>query len=47
MDPTQALIDAAPIPTEKQLRRQRNLIYQIIRFLVLNIKMYLLAKKGH
>ena len=47
MDPTQALIDAAPIPTEKQLHRQRNLIYQFFRFMNLNIKMYLLAKKGH
>ena len=47
MDPTQALIDAAPISTEKPLKRQHNMFYQFFRFMILNIKMYLLAKKGH
>ncbi|MBK5238738.1 MAG: hypothetical protein JJE28_06470 [Actinomycetales bacterium] len=47
MDPAQSNIDAAPIPTTKELRRQRNLFVQLVRFLHLNINMYLLAKRGH
>lgn len=47
MDPAQSNIDAAPIPTERDLKRQRNVFVQLIRFLHLNINMYLLAKRGH
>jgi hypothetical protein len=47
MDSAQANIDAAPLPSERDLKRQRNLFRQLGRFLALNINMYLLAKRGH
>jgi hypothetical protein len=47
MDSAQNNIDAAPLTGERELKRQRNLFVQLIRFMHLNINMYLLAKRGH
>jgi hypothetical protein len=47
MDPAQRNVDAAPRPSERALRRQRNIFVQLIRFLHLNVNMYRLAKRGH
>lgn len=37
----------APQPTEGQLRARRNLPVQLWRFLVLNLKMMGMVRKGH
>lgn len=39
-------IREAPLPTEQTLRRRRNLIFQLWRFISLNTRMYLMVLKG-
>jgi len=40
-------IASAPLPTEKTLRRRRNLAYQAVRFLAINVKMIRIIARGH
>ncbi|MDF1478106.1 hypothetical protein PYV02_03315 [Leifsonia sp. H3M29-4] len=47
MDTGQTLIDAAPLPNARELRRRRNLVVQFFHFLSLNWNMYRLAKRHH
>jgi len=47
MDTAQSHIDAAPLPSARELRRRSNLLVQIARFLQMNLSMYLLAKRQH
>jgi hypothetical protein len=47
MDNAQSRIDAAPLPSTRELNRRRNLFVQLARFLSLNINMYRLAKRSH
>ncbi len=47
MDTTQSHIDAAPLPSARELRRRSNVLVQIVRFLRMNLSMYLLAKRHH
>ena len=37
----------APIPTEREIRKRSNLLVQVGRFAVLNIKMIVMVTKGH
>ena len=47
MDHTAADIASAPLPTAKTLRARSNLIVQIERFLVINLKMAKIIRKEH
>jgi sulfide:quinone oxidoreductase len=47
MDDTQRLIDAAPLPDARELRRRRNLVIQFFHFVRLNLTMYRLARRHH
>lgn len=47
MDSAQELIDSAPSPDGRELRRRRNIVIQFAHFIVLNWKMYSLAKRHH
>ena len=40
-------IALAPLPTDKTLRFRKNLIIQFWRFLVINLKMLAMIRKGH
>ncbi|MDR0782166.1 MAG: hypothetical protein LBE83_00155 [Propionibacteriaceae bacterium] len=40
-------IDIAPLPTAKTLRQRRNLAYQFVRFLGINLKMIRVIVSGH
>jgi hypothetical protein len=42
-----ALIQTAPLPTRKTLRRRGNVPLQLLRFAVLNIRMLRMVGKGH
>ena len=37
----------APLPTEKTLRFRKNLIIQFWRFIIINLKMLAMIRKGH
>ena len=37
----------APLPTERTLRRRRNLLVQFVRFVSLNSRMAYIALRGH
>lgn len=39
--------DSAPLPTESQRRARTNLIVQAWKFVVLNLKMMAMVRKGH
>ncbi len=39
--------DNAPLPTERQMKARNNLIVQFGRFVVLNLKMMGMVRKGH
>ena len=45
-DPTE-MIRHAPLPTARTLRARGNLALQMWRFLVLNVKMVKMIRKGH
>ncbi|MDJ0338951.1 hypothetical protein [Cryobacterium sp. PH31-O1] len=47
MDTAQSHIDAAPLPSARELRRRSNVLVQLVRFLQINVSMYLLAKRHH
>ncbi len=47
MDNAQLRIDAAPLPTSRELRRRGNLVGQFLRFMRLNWTMYRLANHHH
>jgi hypothetical protein len=47
MDTAQTLIDEAPLPDARELRRRRNLLVQFFHFMSLNWNMYRLAKRHH
>lgn len=47
MDDAQRLIDAAPLPDARELRRRRNLVIQFFQFVRLNLTMYRLARRHH
>jgi hypothetical protein len=47
MDTAQALIDTAPLPEARELRRRRNVVVQFFHFVALNWTMYRLAKRHH
>ena len=47
MDTATESIASAPLPTEKTLRRRRNLAYQAMRFLAINVKMIRIIARGH
>lgn len=47
MDSAQQLIDSAPAPDARELRRRSNLVIQFAHFITLNWKMYSLAKRHH
>lgn len=47
MDTATESIASAPLPTEKTLRRRRNLAYQAVRFLAINVKMIRIIARGH
>jgi hypothetical protein len=40
-------IASAPMPTEKTLRARRNLAFQFWRFIMINLKMIKMIRKGH
>ncbi|MBX9471596.1 hypothetical protein [Microcella sp.] len=44
---TQQRIDAAPLPSERELRRRRNPFLQLWPFLRLNVSMFMLARRQH
>lgn len=47
MDTAQSHIDAAPLPSARELRRRSNVLVQLVRFMKINVSMYLLAKQHH
>lgn len=47
MDTTAESIASAPLPTEKTLRMRRNLLYQAVRFVAINLKMIKIIARGH
>ncbi|MDJ0378210.1 hypothetical protein [Cryobacterium sp. PH31-L1] len=47
MDTAQAHIDVAPLPSARELSRRSNVLVPLVRFLQLNVKMYLLAQRHH
>jgi hypothetical protein len=42
-----ALIQMAPLPTKRTLRRRASLPVQLVRFVLLNIRMLRMVGKGH
>ncbi|MBO9531783.1 MAG: hypothetical protein J7513_02295 [Solirubrobacteraceae bacterium] len=42
-----ALIQSAPLPTRRTLRRRASLPLQVLRFGVLNVRMLRMVGKGH
>jgi hypothetical protein len=40
-------INKAPLPTEKTLKARKNLIFQLFRFVAINIRMVKMIMKGH
>ena len=44
---TQQRIDAAPLPSERELRRRRNPFLQLWPFVRMNFTMFMLARKHH
>lgn len=44
---TQQRIDAAPLPSDRELRRQKNPVLQLWPFLRLNVSMFMLARRHH
>jgi hypothetical protein len=40
-------IASAPLPTQKTLRRRRNLAIQLVRFAAINLKMIRVIVRGH
>lgn len=40
-------LSAAPLPTEKTLRRRKSLVFQPVRFGVFNYRMLRMITKGH
>jgi hypothetical protein len=47
MDNPQDGISHAPLPTSKTLKFRKNIPIQIWRFIVINIKMLNMIRKGH
>ena len=47
MSNVQQMIDSAPTPDARELRRRRNLVIQFAHFLGLSWNMYRLAKRHH
>lgn len=47
MDQTNARIAQAPLPTEAELRRRRNVVVQFARFVSTSWVMWRLAQKHH
>ncbi len=47
MDDSANDIAEAPMPTRRTLNQRRNLPYQIIRFIVFNLRMLKMVEKGH
>lgn len=37
----------APLPTEKTLRQRKSVIFQLMRFAAINLKMLKIIGKGH
>jgi hypothetical protein len=46
MDNAEASIASAPLPTPGTLRRRNNLIFQLWRFIALNVRMASMILKG-
>jgi len=44
---TQQRIDAAPLPSDRELRHRRNPLLQLWPFLRLNVSMFMLARRHH
>ena len=47
MDNVNGLIAAAPVPSESEIRRRSNLLVQLGRFVVLNLRIMRMVAKGH
>jgi len=47
LPPLDPSIARAPLPTRRTLRRRRNPVIQLVRFLLLNARMGYLAMKKH
>lgn len=47
MENPNEIIAQAPLPTEKTLKFRKNLLIQFWRFIVLNLKMIKMIRKGH
>lgn len=47
MDTVSESVAAAPLPTEKTLRRRSNLAFQALRFVAINVKMIRIIARGH
>ena len=47
MDVVQERVAAAPLPTEATLRMRRNVPYQLWRFVIINLRMLRMIRKGH
>lgn len=47
MDSIDDRIAAAPLPTERTLRRRRSLPAQLVRFALINLRMIRMVRKGH
>ena len=43
----QQRIDVAPLPTEKTLKHRKNLVYQLMRLIAINIKMIKVIAASH
>ncbi len=47
MDNVNDLIAAAPLPPASEIRRRNNLLVQVVRFVVLNVRIVRMVAKGH
>ena len=46
MDEAAASIASSPLPTEQTLRRRKNPVFQLWRFVALNLRMLTMITKG-
>ncbi len=42
----QAILDS-PLPTQRTLKNRRNLLYQLVRFAAINLKMIRVIRSSH
>ena len=47
MDDVTARIAASPLPTATDLRRRRSIVYQLLRFIAINLRIVQMVIRGH